>query len=948
MMQQYLQIKQEHPDTLLLYRMGDFYEFFFEDARKAAQLLDLTLTTRGESAGQPILMAGVPVHTLESYLARLLRKGEAAAICEQMAEAGGQKGPLPREVVRIVTPGTITEEALLDARELNLMVGICADPLRPGNTRPTALRYGLACLEFASGRFSVLELESLDAVQTELARLQPVECLVPEALTGVFPAARTFPDWHFDRLSAQRLLTTQFATRDLAGFGCADLPLGVAAAGGLLAYVQTRYRGQLGHLTGLQREERGDTLHLDAITRQNLELNRTLSGQREGSLLALLDTTRTAMGSRLLSRWLNQPLRKRSILQERQERVATLLAEQHFLRLQEILAGLPDSERILSRIALGTARPRDLRGLRESLQRLPRLCAALDAASAGISASCSPPSCSPPSSSTPSCPAPEPTPGPLPTWQALRDPLTPQTEWLTRLTATLVDEPPLRVTEGGLIRPGFDPELDRLRTMADDADAFLREMEQREREATGLPHLKVAYNRVHGYYIELARSLADQVPAHYLRRQTLKNMERYTTAELKQFEDTILSAQDQALQRERQLFEELLNDLRAQLTPLRALSAALAELDVLCSLAETAHQRHWHRPELTAYDGIYIEAGRHPVVEAALSSAFVANTVTLEPRQRRLLILTGPNMGGKSTYMRQIALIVILAGMGSFVPAQHARLGPIDRIFTRIGAADDLASGRSTFMVEMTEAANILHNATPRSLVLMDEIGRGTSTRDGLALALACAERLARHNRSFTLFATHYFELTALAEQEAGVANIHTDAMEHGQNVVFLHQIQEGPASQSYGLQVAALAGLPAPVLKQARRHLATLDAAAQALQQRSQMDLFRPPNRPLSSSPQHADLDGPPDALLDGRLDESAAAFAQELRTAPSGQNIGLNTGSPSLEGMQTTARDATDARPALPAGIAALVDILRTLDPDQLSPKEALEILYQLREKI
>jgi DNA mismatch repair protein MutS len=844
MMQQYLRIKAEYPDTLLLYRMGDFYELFYDDAQRAAELLDITLTRRGESAGQPIPMAGIPVHTIENYLARLLRKGVSAAICEQTGEVGAGKGPVQREVVRVVTPGTVSEEALLSSREANLIVALC-----PGPADQKRIPIGLGILEFASGRFSVLEVTDRGALGAELARLDPVECLVPESLAGEFPGSQTLPEWHFDPVSARRVLTEHFRTRDLAGFGCDDLPLGLAAAGALLAYVQSRYRGELGHITGLSREVRGSILQLDAVTRQNLEINRTLGGSRAGSLLALLDCTRTPMGSRLLARWLNQPLRDHERIRERQVLIRELLEAGLQGELHRRLSGIADCERIASRIAMGTARPRDIVALLHALQRLPALEEAL---AVGL----------PPSPLAP-----------------LRVRLEPRAALAGLLERALEEQPPLRLSDGGVIRAGFDAELDRLRGLEADAEGVLREIEARERESTGLTQLKVAYNRVHGYYIEVSRSLSERVPARFVRRQTLKNAERYTTEELKRFEDEILSARDRALTLERELFERLLADLQQELGTLRVFSDAIAELDVLCALAIQAEQRGWACPVMTREGGIRIESGRHPVVEAALQHPFVPNDLALDPETRRLLMITGPNMGGKSTYMRQTALIVILACVGSFVPARSARIGPIDRVFTRIGASDDLASGRSTFMVEMTEAANILHNAGPDSLVLMDEIGRGTSTSDGLALALACAERLARHNRSLTLFATHYFELTALAGRERGVANVHTDAIEHRDTVVFLHQIQEGPANQSYGLHVAALAGVPVPVLRRARQHLAELEARALAADPQPQLGLF---------AVQHA----------------------------------------------------AAASRPEDPA-----LEQLRALDPDHLTPREALEALYRLR---
>ncbi len=861
MMQQYLGIKAEYPDTLLLYRMGDFYELFHDDAERAAGLLDITLTRRGESAGQPIPMAGIPVHTLESYLARLLKLGESVAICEQTGAVGEQKGPVKREVVRIVTPGTVTEEALLEARSINRMVAVC--PAGSAAIKGRKEGYGIASLEFASGQFRLLEVRDATELAAELARLDPVECLVPEQATPI-PGIEGFApqrhaDWHFDGVSARRVLTTHFGTRNLSGFGCDGLDLGIAAAGALLAYVQNRYRGDLAHITGLAHELRSQMLVLDPATRRNLELTRTLGGERHGSLLALLDTTRSAMGSRRLLQWLHQPLRDRAIIRERQTAITALLESGATTPLREALAGSADVERILSRIVLGSARPRDLTALLASLERLPPLHQALTPLAASAAS-----------------------------LQALHDALAPEDELSATLAAALVEEPPLRVTDGGMIRAGFDAELDRLRALEHDADSFLREIEAREREATGIPTLKVAYNRVHGYYIEVSRTRSAELPGRFMRRQTLKNAERYTTEELKRFEDEILSAREQAMARERALFDGLITELQGRAARLRAIADALAELDALACLAERAQRLDWHCPELVENPGIRIEQGRHPVVEAGLDAPFVANDTDLDPEERRLLVITGPNMGGKSTYMRQTALIVLLGCMGSFVPAARAQIGPVDRIFTRIGASDDLTSGRSTFMVEMTEAANILHNAGPESLVLMDEIGRGTSTFDGLALALACAERLARHNRALTLFATHYFELTALAEREPAVANVHTDAMEHEHSIVFLHQVREGPANQSYGLQVAQLAGVPADVLKLARTHLRELEDRAAAADS-PQLGLFTPAPPEVTSDP--------------------------EPQTAPEER---------------------------------ALKALFDTLDPDDMSPREALDALYRMKEAL
>ncbi len=864
MMQQYLAIKAEYPDTLLLYRMGDFYELFYDDAERAAGLLDITLTRRGESAGAPIPMAGIPVHTLESYLARLLKMGESVAICEQTGAVGAQKGPVKREVVRIVTPGTVTEEALLDARQVNRLVAVC--PAASAAVKGRKTGYGIASLEFASGQFRVLEVGDETELAAELARLDPVELLMPDQ-AGAIPGTESFApqrhaDWHFDAVSAHRLLITHFGTRDLSGFGCEGLDLGIAAAGALLAYVQNRHRGDLAHITSLAHEQRSQMLVLDPATRRNLELTRTLTGERRGSLLALLDTTQSAMGARRLMQWLHQPLRERAIIRERQTAITALLEQEAVTPIRDALAGSADSERILSRIVLGSARPRDLTALLASLERLPALHTAL----------------------APLADAAE-------RLSALHAALAPEDELTARLAAALVEEPPLRVTDGGMIRAGYDPELDRLRALESDGDTFLREIEAREREATGIPTLKVAYNRVHGYYIEVSRSRSAELPGRFMRRQTLKNTERYTTEELKRFEDEILSAREQAMLRERALFDDLIADLQARAPRLRTIADAVAELDVLACLAERAARLDWHCPELVGEPGIQIEQGRHPVVESGLDTPFVANDTELDPETRRLLVITGPNMGGKSTYMRQTALIVLLACMGSFVPAARAQIGPVDRIFTRIGASDDLTSGRSTFMVEMTEAANILHNAGPESLVLMDEIGRGTSTFDGLALALACAERLTRHNRALTLFATHYFELTALAEREAAVANVHTDAMEHEHSIVFLHQVREGPANQSYGLQVAQLAGVPADVLKLAREHLRELEDRAAATDS-PQLGLFAPAPDATTAAP------------------ESVA-----------------------------------DDRPSEERALKALFD---TLEPDEMSPREALDALYRMKDAL
>ncbi|MDD3519079.1 MAG: DNA mismatch repair protein MutS, partial [Chromatiales bacterium] len=695
MMQQYLRIKAEHPDILLFYRMGDFYELFYDDAVRVARLLDITLTRRGQSAGEPIPMAGVPVHAAEGYLARLIRQGESAAICEQIGDPNASKGPVERKVVRIVTPGTVTEEALLEERRDNLLAALTGRDDR----------FGLAWLDLSSGRFRVQEIDGLEALAGELERLKPTEILLDEdtRLPEPHPAGtRRRPPWHFETIAAHERLTRQFGTRDLAGFGCEDLPLAIGAAGALLQYAQETQRAALPHLTGLAVERREDGVILDGATRRNLEIDRNLSGGGEYTLAWVLDATRTAMGGRLLRRWLHQPLRERAVLNARLDAIGELIDRRAGETLQPQLEHIGDVERILARVALGSARPRDLTTLRDSLAALPALqeqLAPLSSARMGALA------------------------GEIATHDGI----------VALLTQAIVEQPPVLIRDGGVIAPGHDAELDELRALSENADRFLLELEERERTRTGIANLKVAYNRVHGFYIELTRSQAEKAPADYQRRQTLKGAERYITPELKAFEDKVLSARERALAREKVLYEALLETLRAPLPALQKTAAGLAELDVLCALAERADALNYCRPELTDIPGIHVEEGRHPVVERVLDAPFVPNDLKLDDA-RRMLVITGPNMGGKSTYMRQTALIALLAHVGSWVPARRAVIGPIDRIFTRIGASDDLASGRSTFMVEMTETAAILHHATAQSLVLMDEIGRGTSTFDGLSL----------------------------------------------------------------------------------------------------------------------------------------------------------------------------------------------------------------------
>jgi DNA mismatch repair protein MutS len=804
MMQQYLRIKEAYPHMLVFYRMGDFYELFYGDAEKAARLLDITLTKRGQSAGKPIPMAGVPYHAAEGYLARLVKVGESVAICEQIGDPATSKGPVERKVVRIVTPGTLTDEALLDERRENLLVAI----------NESADDFGLAALDMASGRFTLQQPADLESLRGELERLAPAELLLeedstlPEQLNLRGGIARR-PLWHFDRDSAELQLTKQFGTRDLGGYGCQDHPLAIGAAGCLLQYVEETQFSALPHIRGLRVERRDEHITIDAATRRNLELVHSLSDQPQHTLAGIMDRTATAMGSRMLRRWLSQPLRDRVAVAERHVAIEELLQGQGYLALQEILQGIGDIERILSRVALKSARPRDLATLRDALGALPSLRPLLSRID-------------------------------TPLTRQLTDEIGEHPELHDLLSRAIIPQPPMLIRDGGVLANGYDAQLDELRGLSENADQFLLDLESRERERTGIATLKVSYNRVHGYYIEISRGQSDKAPADYIRRQTLKGAERYITPELKKFEDQVLSARERALAREKMLYDRLLDELCQSLQPLQRCAEGLANLDVLCNLAARAIDLNLVRPELVEEAGISISDGRHPVVEQVSREPFVANSVSLDDTQR-MLIITGPNMGGKSTFMRQIAIITLLAYAGSFVPAAAARLGPVDRIFSRIGASDDLAGGRSTFMVEMEETANILHNAGEQSLVLMDEIGRGTSTFDGLSLAWSCAVELATRLRAFTLFATHYFELTTLPEEYPGISNLHLDAVEHGDTIVFLHAVRPGPANQSYGLQVATLAGVPKAVILRARERLRELEQNAQhhAELQQAQMPLF-------------------------------------------------------------------------------------------------------------
>ncbi len=837
-MQQYLRIKAQHPDSLLFYRMGDFYEMFFEDATRAATLLDIVLTSRGQSKGEAIPMAGVPVHSADSYIARLAHMGESIAICEQIGRPKPSGGPVKREVVRLVTPGTLTDEALLDSGADNLVAAVYQN----GGS------YGLAWMELSSGSFSVAECASSEDLQGEMQRLRPAEVLVsegarlPDSLPDA-PAVHERRSWQFSVSSARKALAEQFRVNSLDGFGIEGMDRAIAAAGCLLDYVKDTQRGALPHVRTLHVERSSDALLMDAATRRNLELDRSLSGRDEHTLAGVLDHCATPMGSRLLRRWIQRPLRSHTTLRERYQALEILRETSHDWR--SVLRKVGDLERVLARLAIRSARPRDLEQLRAALNATPAVrerLASLDSPLLG----------------------------------ALAERMQPPPDGLELLERAIAEQPAPRIRDGQVIAAAYNAELDELRQLSSNADASLQELEAAERERSGIANLRLGYNRVHGYFIELRKSQAQEAPEHFIRRQTLKHSERYITPELKQFEHRVLSARERALELEARLFEELLDELSQWLAAWQELAAALAETDVLANLAARSLELGYVKPQLTEQPGIRLTAGRHPVVERALDSEFIPNDLALDDATR-MLIVTGPNMGGKSTYMRQVALIAILAHIGSYVPAAAAEIGPLDRVFTRIGAGDDLAGGRSTFMVEMTETASILNNATAQSLVLMDEVGRGTSTYDGLSLAWAAAVHIAERLRCFTLFATHYFELTALPETVAGCANVHLDAVEHAGTLVFLYSLREGPADRSYGLQVAALAGVPRPVIASARKTLRELEERSGRLVERARVQ------------PQ-----------LDLRPQEAEPAAAQQL---------------------------------------------LADVDPEQLSPREALDLVYELK---
>jgi len=851
MMQQYLRIKADYPDTLVLYRMGDFYEVFYGDAELAARLLDITLTQRGKSNGEPIPMAGVPFHSLDQYLAKLVKLGRSVAIAEQIGDPAASRGPVERKVVRVVTPGTLVEDSLLDERSDNILAAVYQ---RDGI-------YAIATLELSLGHFTAQQIDSLEQVYSELQRLQPAELLVPEQNSPLADSqekqegkqnlpSHGVPNWYFDFDVANELLCRQFDTQNLVAYGCQDFPTAVCAAGALLQYTKDMQYEAMPHINDFSISQKSDFLIIDAASRQNLEIETNLSGGRDFTLVALMDQCANPMGARLLRRWLHGPITDRALIAERQVAVEELINQLDQAGIHKLLKQCGDIERIMTRIALNSARPRDLVRLREALHCLPALKNTLSNAQSSR-------------------------------LTKLNAKLGPFDEAQALLDSAILDDPAAVIRDGGVIRPEFDTEFQELHTLSKNSGEFLLELEQRERKQTGVSTLKVKYNRVHGFYIEISKAQAGAVPEHYVRRQTLKNAERYITEELKEYEDKVLSAREKALAREKYLYQSVLDRLQEDLVVMQIMAQSLAQLDVLSNFAERAVSLNFCKPALVDEAGIQIIEGRHPVVEANQSAPFIANDLCLSD-DTKMHVITGPNMGGKSTYMRQNALITLLAYTGSFVPASSAKLGPIDRIFTRIGAADDLAGGRSTFMVEMTEMANILRNATPTSLVLVDEIGRGTSTYDGLSLAWACALDLAQRLKAFSLFATHYFEITELAEKISDVNNVHLDAVEHGNNIVFMYHVKSGPANQSYGIQVARLAGLPNDVLSVAQEKLHGLEV------QQTQQN---------NNSPQ-------------------ASMNFNQADTSPTTASI--------------------------------VEQELEKLDPDQLSARQALDLIYQLKSKL
>lgn len=882
MMQQFLKIKREHPSTMVFYRMGDFYELFFEDAQKSAQLLDITLTQRGQSNGLPIPMAGVPVHAMENYLARLIRKGESVAICEQISNGQSPqgKGPMPRKVVRVVTPGTVTEESLLSEHQDNWVAAICA----------VDNCYGVALLNLTGHQIRCAEWPDLTAAVEYLQRFDPAEILLPDALfeqshedktrwRNLIKRVRSLPDWHFEHSSAEKKLSEHFNTQGLSAFGLNDHPAATAAAAAALFYCQQMQQAELKHIDGLHFEAEKVFVGLDAQTLKNLEILYTLQGRVEHSLVWVLDHCKTPMGSRQIRRWLLQPLRNQKQLQQRFDAIEALCDQYKFENYQPELRKLGDLERVLARIYLGSARPRDLIRLRQALAAIPAIQSAIATTNTDDSN----------------------------LLKDLDEKIQRFDDLQSILDNAIIDDPPLTIRDGGVIKTGFDSQLDELRQLTDNHDAYLADLEREERDRTGISTLKVGYNRVHGFFIEISKSQSAQAPAEYIRRQTLKNAERYVTPELKAFEEKVLSARSQSLAREKQLYESLLVKISQAHTDLQRTTSALTTLDVLVNFADRADRLNWTKPTLSSTNQLNITGGRHPVVEAVIDTPFVANDISLDPKTRMLLI-TGPNMGGKSTYMRQTALIVLLAHIGCYVPAQSATIGPIDRIFTRIGSADDLAGGQSTFMVEMTETATILRHATDNSLVLMDEIGRGTSTFDGLSLAFSVAECLAERIKAFTLFATHYFELTALPDQFKGVQNVHLSATEHEDDIVFLHHVKPGAANQSYGLAVARLAGIPQTVIDHAQEKLSLLesssDGQAQSPLTNTKTPYETPPNK---------------EALLPSQTSQ----ITPPKKTKPTTANL--------------FGEEPTDWSP--------LIKQIGKVDPDKTTPLDAIQMLYKLK---
>ena len=861
MMQQYFNLKKDHPNELLFYRMGDFYEMFYDDAKTAAHILDITLTARGKTDGEPIPMAGIPFHAAENYIAKLVRCGVSVAVCEQTGDPATSKGPVERKVMRIVTPGTLTDEAFLEARRDNLL---CAVHFNDEQC------FGISWIDLSGGRFSVSEVKGLDEMVSELQRIQPAEILISDefpfenSLEG-FSGIRRQAPWLFDSDTSARLLTNHFKTKDLSGFGCETMHIAIQAAGCLLQYAKDTQRNELPHINVLNKELRSNSILLDAASRKNLEIDTNLAGDTQHTLAWVMDTCSTSMGSRLLRRWLNNPLRDRAVITARQDVIAELLENYHYDPIQDLLKKTGDIERILTRVALRSARPRDLSRLRDTLILLPAIQAELKSLSSRR-------------------------------MSALGQQISEHPDISNLLFKAIIENPPVVIRDGGVIKEGYDAELDDLRNISVNAGQFLIDLEEREREETGLSTLKVGYNRVHGYFIEISKSQSEKAPDTYVRRQTLKNAERFITPELKVFEDKALSSKSRALSREKLLYEGIIDQLNDHLSQLQDCAQGISELDVLCNFSERAQTLNFSRPDFTDEHKILIEEGRHPIVDQLISDPFVPNDLMLD-EHRKMLIITGPNMGGKSTYMRQVALIVLLAGTGSFVPASRASIGQVDQIFTRMGSSDDTAGGRSTFMVEMSETANILNNATEQSLVLMDEVGRGTSTFDGLSLAWSSAVHLAKEIKAYSLFATHYFEMTQLSDEIETTANVHLSATEHDDTIVFLHNVLEGAASKSYGLQVAKLAGVPDSVISDAKKQLAALE-------------------------------------LKDQQLHNSEKKISGVQNT--------VSTADSQTDKEQSFKHYQNDLFSSEPTELELK---LKQIEPDDLSPREALDALYALR---